>query len=159
MKEDGVVRYKIKQEGYIWEAKEIFADEFGFDEENMSRVQFWQGDACNLKPHFRDYDLIVAANLIDRLYDPQKFLKNIHERLNSGGVLLIASPYSWDAAFTSEDKWLASKEESSFAALKRILSDNFVMLGEPLDVEFVIRESSRKFQHTVSQVSAWKKIG
>ncbi|MCI4400123.1 MAG: 5-histidylcysteine sulfoxide synthase [Campylobacteraceae bacterium] len=157
MKEDGVVRYKIKQEGDITEAKEVFANEFGFDEESISRVQFWQGDACNLKPHFRDYDLIVAANLIDRLYDPQKFLKNIHERLNFGGVLLIASPYSWDVLFTSKDKWLTSKEESGFAALKRILSDNFVMLGEPIDVEFVIRESARKFQHTVSQVSVWKR--
>jgi hypothetical protein len=33
-------------------------------------VEFFQGDATNLKPQFTGYDLILAANLIDRLTTP-----------------------------------------------------------------------------------------
>jgi 5-histidylcysteine sulfoxide synthase/putative 4-mercaptohistidine N1-methyltranferase len=156
MQKSGALRYKIKKEGDYQESKEAFADEFGFDAEVLRRVQFWQGDACNLKPHFVGYDLIVAANLIDRLYEPKKFLQSIHERLNNGGVLVLASPYSWDESFTSKDKWLCG-ENGSFGEISDILSENFTPIAEPLDVDFVIRETQRKFQHTISQVSAWKK--
>ncbi len=158
MKENEVVRYRIKTEGANYEPKEIFADEFGIDKDICKRVTFWQGDACNLKPHFKDYDLIVAANLIDRLYDPYKFLATIHERLNEGGVLLLASPYSWDEAFTAKDRWLVGKDKTgSFDVVSRILSEHFSMIGEAMDVEFVLRESERKYQHTLSHLSAWKK--
>lgn len=158
MKENGAVRYRIKTEGESYETKEVSAEEFGIDADVRQRVQFWQGDACNLKPHFKGYDLIVAANLIDRLYDPYRFLMDMHERLNDGGVLLLASPYSWDEAFTAKDRWLGGKDGAdSFGVISKILSENFIALGEPMDVEFVLRESDRKYQHTLSQVSAWKK--
>ena len=62
----------------------------------MKKVNFIQGDACNLKPQFTDYDFILAANLIDRLYSPAKFLASIHERLKLGGVLMLTSPYGRD---------------------------------------------------------------
>ncbi len=32
-----------------------------------------------------------------------------------------------------------------------------VRIGEPKDVPFVIRETARKFQHTLSQVSVWER--
>ena len=45
MKEQGVVKYKIKKEGESYEAREVFASEFGIDEESRERCEFWQGDA------------------------------------------------------------------------------------------------------------------
>ncbi len=156
MRDDGIVRYRVRSEGVSYQNKEARIDELGVDDECRHRVQFWQGDACNLKEHFTGYDLIVAANLIDRLYDPMKFLGSIHERLNGCGILVLASPYSWDERFTPKEKWLCD-ERGSFAVISDILSEHFALIGKPLDVEFVIRESARKYQHTVSQVSAWKK--
>ena len=47
--------------------------------------------ACNLPEKFSGYDLVLAANLIDRLYSPRLFLATIHERLNPGGLLVITS--------------------------------------------------------------------
>jgi hypothetical protein len=32
------------------------------------------------------------------------------------------------------------------------------MLGDPRDVEFVIRETARKFQHTLSQLTVWERL-
>jgi hypothetical protein len=42
-------------------------------------------------------------------------------------------------------------------ALRELLSPNFVMLDAPQNLEFVIRETRRKFQHTVSELTAWKR--
>ena len=76
--------------------------------EMAARVEFWQGDATNLKPQFTGYDLILAANILDRLYEPKRFLHTIHERLNVGGVLIITSPYTWLDEFAKKENWRAS---------------------------------------------------
>ena len=43
-------------------------------------------------------------------------------------------------------------------ALHDLLSPHFVMLDAPKNVEFVIRETRRKFQHTVAELTAWELI-
>jgi len=42
--------------------------------------------------------------------------------------------------------------------LKEMLGGHFRLLQAPLDVPFVIRETRRKFQHSVSQVTLWERI-
>lgn len=126
-------------------------------------VAFFQGDACNLKAQFSGYDFILAANLIDRLYDPAVFLRHIHERLKMGGVLMLASPYTWLAEHTPREAWLGGfrKDGEPFPTLdgiKACLESHFTMLGEPQEVPFVIRETRRKFQHSISEVTCWERI-
>ncbi len=85
---------KIKEEGSLGFAvptKTVTLKECHLEKE-ASKVTFWQGDACNLKPIYRGYDLIFASNLIDRLYNPKKFLEGIGERLNEKGLLILTSP-------------------------------------------------------------------
>ena len=125
------------------------------------RVDFAQGDATNLKPLLTGYDLILAANLLDRLSDPERFTETIHERLNPGGILVIASPYTWLEQYTKKENWLggyryAGEPYTTLEGLHEHLGKHFEMLGDPRDVEFVIRETARKFQHCVSQVTVWK---
>ena len=131
--------------------------------EVAGRVEFYQADALNLKPQFAEYDLILAANLIDRLSKPAKFLDTIHERLNDGGLLVIASPYTWLEEFTSRENWIGGFRKdgepySTLDGLRDHLKAHFTMVADPCDVEFVIRETSRKFQHSLSQVTVWQKI-
>jgi putative 4-mercaptohistidine N1-methyltranferase len=126
-------------------------------------VKFSQADAANLKPQFAGYDLILAANLIDRLYDPKKFLTTIHERLTMGGLLVLASPYTWLEAFTQRENWVGGirKDGEPYTTLEGIgdlLDGHFRMVGDPRDIEFVIRETRRKFQHSVSQMTVWERI-
>jgi len=157
LKRFGEFKYKIKTEGDLLEERDIQVKEIGISEEQMASVVFLQGDACNLKPHLRDFDLIVAANLIDRLYDPIKFLTHIHTRLNKGGILILSSPYSWDELYTKRDLWLTSNSKKSLGKIREILEPNFDEIYEPMEIEFVIRESSRKFQHTISELTIWQK--
>ena len=126
------------------------------------RVEFLQGDATNLKPQFTGYDLILAANLLDRLHDPKGFLATIHERLNVGGVLVMTSPYTWLEEFTKKENWPggirhAGEPYWTLDALGDLLAPHFRMLGRPRDLEFVIRETRRKFQHTQAEVTVWER--
>ena len=162
LKTNGVIRYEKKIEGDIKELKEVRVEQLGLDVIDMSRVEFWQGDACNLKAHFNSYDVVIAANLIDRLYDPKLFLEDIKWRINSGGVFIIGSPFTWSEEYVQRSKWLGGKVEDGRAIyseheLMRILKEDFILVDEPFEVEFVIQEHIRKFQHTKSLFSVWKK--
>jgi putative 4-mercaptohistidine N1-methyltranferase len=116
-----------------------------------------------LKPIFSGYDLILAANLLDRLYKPALFLKTIHTRLNQGGVLVLASPYTWLEEHTEKQDWLGGYKKdgesyTTFDALKEVLGEHFKLIQGPESVPFVIRETSRKFQHTLSEVTVWERL-
>ncbi len=160
MQEEGCLRYAFPEEGEIVSFHEIGLKELGLDEIRQ-RVQFSQADACNLPEKFTGYDLVLAANLIDRLYSPRKFLGAIHERLNPGGLLVITSPYTWLEEYTKKEEWLGGYREAgepvwTLDGLKEALTPHFRMLGEPRDVPFVIRETRRKFQHSVAELTVWE---
>ena len=160
--EQGRLRYTLVDEGELVSYQERTLAELGLAEV-AGKVEFFQGDACNLKPVFAGYDLILAANLIDRLYSPAKFLATVHERLNPGGLLLIASPYTWLAEHTKRESWIGGykKDGESFTTLdglKAHLGLHFRLLRGPLAQAFVIRETKRKFQHTLSEVTIWERL-
>ncbi|HET7062088.1 MAG TPA: 5-histidylcysteine sulfoxide synthase [Nitrosospira sp.] len=158
----GTLRYTLTDEGELVFYKERTLSGLGL-EAVKHKVTFYQGDACNLKPLFGGYDLILAANLIDRLYDPAKLLTTIHERLNMGGVLLIASPYTWLEDHTKRDAWIGGfkRDGESFGTLdglREMLGARFKLIRGPQEVPFVIRETRRKFQHTLSEATIWERI-
>ncbi len=158
----GIVRYTLVDEGELLSYRERKLADLGL-ESVRHRVEFYQGDACNLKPQFSGYDLVLAANLIDRLYSPARFLTAIHERLNPGGLLVIASPYTWLEAHTKREDWVGGykKDGENFTTLdglKSLLAPHFRLVQAPLEIPFVIRETRRKFQHTLSEVTLWERM-
>ncbi len=158
----GVLRYRLVDEGELHSYRQRELAALGLDAER-ERVEFMQGDACNLKDVLCGFDLILAANLIDRLYRPAQFLREVHTRLTPGGLLVIASPYTWLESHTPRAEWLGGfrRDGENFTGLdglKEVLAPHFRMLGEAFDVPFVIRETRRKFQHSLSQVTIWQKI-
>jgi putative 4-mercaptohistidine N1-methyltranferase len=125
------------------------------------RVDFSQGDACNLKPQFTNYNLVFAGNLIDRLYDPRMFLEEIQARIVTGGLLVLTSPYTWLEEYTHKDNWLGGTKVngenlSTLDALRQNLGNSLEFQGV-VDVPFVIRETARKYQHSIAQMSIWRK--
>jgi 5-histidylcysteine sulfoxide synthase/putative 4-mercaptohistidine N1-methyltranferase len=161
LKNDGYVAYASKTEGDLAERKKVTIEDLGY--ENLrEKVSFWQGDACNLKPNYNSYDLVMATNLIDRLYNPKLFLEDIKNRINSAGILMLTSPYTWQESSTKKEFWLggykdeSGKEVKTLDTLKEILNDEFELLHLQ-DLEFVIKETARKFQHSVAEVSVWRK--
>lgn len=156
------LRYTLADEGELVSYKSRSLADLGLAE-TKDNVEFSQGDACNLKTIFTGYDFILAANLIDRLYNPAKFLSAIHERLNIGGILMLTSPYTWLAEHTPREDWVGGfkKDGESFTTLdglKAHLGKHFRLIKGPEEVPFVIRETKRKFQHTLSEVTVWERI-
>jgi putative 4-mercaptohistidine N1-methyltranferase len=161
LKEKGNIHFELVEEGEVVSFHESRLSELGLDGA-AGRVEFFQGDASNLKPQFSGYDLILAANLLDRLYDPKRFLETVHERLRPGGILVITSPYTWLEEFTKKENWLGGFRKGgepymTLDALDDLLGADFVMLEAPRNVEFVIRETRRKFQHSISELTAWQR--
>ena len=163
LQQRGITRYSIIEEGELVSYHEKTLEGLGLAD-TKQKVEFWQGDAHNLKDQFTGYDLVLACNLIDRLYDPARFLDHISDRINAGGLLVLLSPYTWLEEFTPQEKWLGGmkidgENVTTLDGLRTRLEPGFRMIGEPRNVEFVIRETARKFQHTASQMTVWEKSG
>ncbi|WP_201352634.1 5-histidylcysteine sulfoxide synthase [Hydrogenimonas urashimensis] len=159
MRSEGRIRYTLPTEGELVEYKEVVLPQYLAD--IVDRVDFWQADACNLKPIYTGYDLVTAFNLIDRLYDPAKFLRDITGRIEKEGLLILTSPYTWNEAHTPKEKWLGGFKRdgepvTTLQGLKEHLEPAFRLL-ETRDIPFILRETARKFQHTVAQMTIWEK--
>ena len=76
--------------------------------------------------------------------------------------MVLTSPYTWLEEFTTKQHWLGGFKENgenltTLEGIRRSLAPHFEPLGEPVDVPFVIRETARKHQHTVAQLSVWRR--
>ncbi|KAA1174521.1 putative 4-mercaptohistidine N1-methyltransferase [Marinobacter salinexigens] len=156
------VRYARPEEGELVSHQERSLDALGLAAAS-NRAVFHQGDACKLQPEFAGYDLVLAGNLIDRLYQPSLFLRHIHERINDLGLLVIASPYTWLEEYTPKEHWLGGfrrngVDVTTLEGLKEMLAPHFRLLVEPRSLPFVIRETRNKFQHSFSELTVWEKV-
>ncbi|MHC1696823.1 MAG: putative 4-mercaptohistidine N1-methyltransferase [Geobacteraceae bacterium] len=161
MAEEGKIAYEIPLEGELTAHVERRLVDFDLDDVRQ-RVKFYPGDALSLPPEFSGYDLIFAGNLIDRLKNPRLFLSTIHQRLVQGGLLVLTSPYTWLNEFTPRPEWLGGFTEggraiSTLEGLSMSLSPHFSMLGKPRDIPFVIRETARKYQHSIAELTIWER--
>lgn len=113
------------------------------------------------------FDLIIGSNLLCRLPDPAKFLREVPNFLTPEGVLVLISPYSWLEEYTESEKWIGAKIDpktnqprESFHVLKDLLENpstgsNRLTLVHRENIPFLIREHERKFQLGVSDFTAW----
>jgi putative 4-mercaptohistidine N1-methyltranferase len=161
LKNEGYVAWHAKREGDLHDKRKRTLKELGY--ENLAeKVQFWQGDACNLKPNFTGYDMVLAAGLLERLYRPSLFLEEIASRINEGGILIVVSENKQEEDAANKEFWLGGYKDTSgnevrtIETLKEIFGADFELLHTQ-NVEFVIPESARKFQHAIAEASVWRK--
>ena len=74
--------------------------------------------------------------------------------------MALTSPYTWLEEFTKKDKWLGGfkingKSQTTLEGLKNLLAPQFTLL-DVSDVPFVIRETQRKFQYSIAQMTVWQ---
>jgi putative 4-mercaptohistidine N1-methyltranferase len=160
-KESGKLKYALKEEGELAAFFEKNLHDFNYTDE-PKKVEFWQGDPHNLKPYFDGYDLVLANDILDTLYDPKLFLRTIAERIVSGGYLVIASSFDWDENKTPREKWLGGfkkngEKYSTFEALKELLSGEFEPIDEPCELQSIWYENKRKTTIKALHVSVWQK--
>ncbi|PVY76490.1 putative 4-mercaptohistidine N1-methyltransferase [Tamilnaduibacter salinus] len=160
LRRTGAFSYWVRDEGDLGREQRVTLAALDLSDA-ARRTRFEVGDAQAPGPSHTGYDLVFAGNLLDRLPRPADFLEHVHERLLPGGVLVLTSPYTLLPDFTPRGEWIGGYEDNGQAVtvrdgLSHHLSRRFRPLGEPEDVPFVIRETRRKFQHTVAELTAWE---
>jgi len=124
--------------------------------------RFEVGDATRLGSEIGSFDVVLAANLIDRVGQPRKLLRSLAEIVRPGGHLILTSPYTWLEEFTPAAEWMGGTRDSlgrarlSLAGLTAELSTGFSH-QQTKDMPLLIREHARKFQWSVAQGTLWKR--
>lgn len=153
-------------------------------QKDEAHVKFVQRDACNLPSDLGLYHCAIAANLVDRLPDPERFLQDVGKFIIPGGFLILLSPYTWLTEYTPKDKWLGGKYingERVFTidSLEEALAPWFEPVQitnegsgyedpiygkfspgskrNTITIPFCLRETRRRFQFTYSEMSVWKR--
>jgi putative 4-mercaptohistidine N1-methyltranferase len=126
---------------------------------DRTRVQFERGDAMDLRKDIGKFDVVLMANLIDRLGNPRRCLGKVKDLLNPGGQLIVTSPYTWNVEYTPKENWLGGFERDggrvrTMSTLSELLSPDF-QCGPRKNLSFLIREHARKFQLGISEASVW----
>jgi len=160
MKEKGVLNYTLQEEGDLISYHEKKLADFGLEKKG-AKVEFFQGDISNLIPKYTGYDLVLVENALESTYDPVKFLKMIHERMNENSILIIASTYDWQDEIVKPENRLGGFRKNgepftSLDGIDEILETYFIRENEPINLPFVIRQNARVFKHDISQVTVWR---
>ena len=154
MQEAGEVQIRILEEG---QRSTVVARRLD-TQIDRSKCRFFVGDALQISPEFGSFDLILAANLIDRVPRPADLLREIKRLVRPAGHVILASPYTWLEEFTPRENWLtdATASISTLSRIQEILEPDLALVAAK-DLPFLIREHARKFQWSVAQASLWRK--
>lgn len=165
----GKARYTLPTEGVLESYRKIALADIDVTELQKERVEFVQGDACNLdRKKLSHFDCVVLSGLT-LLYSPDVLLTDIHTRINPGGLLVIATTCDWMEKYTPKTSWVGGIKEdgesvTTIDALERLLRPHFVCFksivqgesGESsVDLPYLIRKTSRTFDLGIANVSAW----
>jgi putative 4-mercaptohistidine N1-methyltranferase len=164
------VTFRVPVEADLYEEVRA-AHEPGTAPEALSRVRFFEGDACRLAEMREEgalatYDGVVLSNLLCRLPDPMRCLEGLPRVVKDGGVALLVTPFSWLPEFTPRGRWLGGfrdpvsldpirSRDGLGRAMQRL---GFEKIHEE-EVPLVIREHQRKYQYIVSEATGWRKVG
>lgn len=117
------------------------------------RVRFLQGDAMNLPADLASFDRVHAANLLCRLPEPLRLLERLPSLVKPGGELVLATPCTWLDEFTPPENW---PRDRTFDWLAASLTSDFELIRQT-EEPFLIRETARKFQWSLSMVTVWRR--
>ena len=88
LQQQGSISYAYAEEGLlIAPATAVVPAEI-----ERGRVTFEQGDAQALRPGLGAFDVVLMANLVDRLQYPRRCLNSLPSLVRSGGQLILTTP-------------------------------------------------------------------
>lgn len=166
MQSEDSITFRIPIEADIHETVQAVHEE-GITAEIRSKVNFFQGDACQIPQMVHNgkltsYDGVIMSNLLCRLKDPMACLRGIASIVNPGGVVVIVTPFSWLTEFTSREHWLGGyykddKPVTSKDVLQKVMEEEGFAKVHDEEMPLIIREHQRKYQYIVSQATGWRK--
>lgn len=167
--QDGeIIRYTVPAEGTINTFKEASAESIGIEPASMARCLFvQQPDLANIDQgaKYGVFDVVVAANVIERLSVPRTFLGAIHNFVAPGGLLVLGSTYNWNDEITPVDQWVGGYKDSGSGenlptvdTIAEELRPRFRRLDCSFEISDVRRQTLRSMTVDVSEVTVWERI-
>ena len=106
---NGFIAGQLADMGHQVTAFDLSEDGIAIAKEKYPNVRF---EVCSvydeLKGLIDQVDIVVSSEVIEHLYYPQHFLKNLHPIIREGGYLILTTPYHGYAknlALSIIDKW------------------------------------------------------
>jgi len=137
-----------------------------------AKTRFFVGDACLLnQPSYRtrmlqnhEYDGILLANILCRIQDPISLLDALPHIVQTHGIVLIVTSYSWLHDFTPRNKWMGgfydplTKNPIFTRGMLQIYMEarGFEFIYEE-QVPFVLRENQRTYHYIISEATGRRK--
>ncbi len=139
-----------------------------------SRVEFRVADALVEAEETAPVDSVLALNLICRLPDAHRFLAAMERAVAPGGLLVLASPYTFGEAFSPPERWVRQEPRplpeaaagspallapglSGTAHLAQLLGPKFRLLLAR-DLTFPFRDAPRRLHLSTSEVTLWRRL-
>jgi len=156
------VRYITKNEGEICNFYEVSLSDLDLTTAGKN-ILFSQGDASNLKPIFRGYDLVLVQHVLERNYNPKLFLQDIQQRINQDGLLIIVSDYQFDQNIKDKQQWLGGKKvngENVFGidGINQLIEQHFEQVACE-NLTRVLQQANRSFLVSQPEITIWRKKG
>jgi SAM-dependent methyltransferase len=130
-----------------------------------NRVLFIAGDA--LEPPFMvgSFDMVAGLNILDNVHAPMTLLGQMDALLQSGGALLLGSPFEWREDITHPSEWLDTPDRDSATMLSDILKGiSFPQTGfcytlenEIPQLAWTMRNHDRYYSHFISHMAKARK--
>jgi putative 4-mercaptohistidine N1-methyltranferase len=124
-------------------------------------VTFFVGDACRLgdlvQVRGQTYQAMVLSNLLCRLPHPRACLESLPKYLESGGIVVIVTPFTWMHEYTQPSEWIGGTEqEDSLEILTQIMTGLGFTKIHDQEMPLMIREHARKYQYIISRATGWR---
>jgi len=127
-----------------------------------NNILFSQGDGCNLKVTFDQYDAVVIEHALEKSYQPKVLLTTVSKRLKIGGLLFVISDFQHSTKYTEKSNWLGGlkvngENVSGFDELCQRLSNNFELLNE-VPLTRVVKQNQCTYIVTEIKMSVWQRL-
>ena len=146
-------------EGFITEKRTCAFDaDFNYD-----AVDFLVADALALPFPGRAFSTVTSINLLEKVADPLRHLKDINRVMNDQQALFIFSdPFSWDETFSDPNRWLSgglngngrylgTESISRYFTGKDHVFDPPLEVVETCNVPWKIRKTRNLWEHINSE--------
>ena len=109
--------------------------------------------------------MLSLSNILEKLSAPSQFLQHLHNFVQPGGLLVMASTYNWDADITPEENWVggykcptSGENVATLDGMTQALKPHFRKLDLDSDLTSVKQHTLRTMSVDVSEVTVWEKI-
>lgn len=117
----------------------------------LKNCAFAIADAHSLPVLNHTADFISCINLLHRVRDPQRVIREIGRAIKPGGVFLVSNSYDWNDEYTSQEFWFDD-------FLGELNSTEWRMENEIDGVPYLTGTHARKQTLTLNHVQVFKRL-